>query len=449
MLASLPEPVIVVILAILGALIGLFVNWAIYSWAMFGRRPVSPWMKLDETEIGLFGAAENFRRIPVLGWWAARKIEFGEEVQGKFWVRPMLIELAWIVGLPLVYFWFSGGGLLDAKPGVVAKIPSWDVFAETWFWSYIILLALLFIATFIDFDEKMIPDQITVPGVLIGLTIAATFPWSRLPELGATAAGPIVSPITFASPHEVPPVHWCFGGWGLFTVIAIFAVWVLALLPRISPFHLGLGAGIKYTIGSIVRPRRKNNCEIRIEPRGPFGITKVLAAILLIGVPLLTAGWSFLPQENWTSLFGAMVGLAVSGGLIWAIRIVGGLMMGQQAMGFGDVTLMAMVGTFIGWQASLAAFVYGIMIAMLAVIVMVIFIRNSHIAFGPYLSMGTVAAVYNWPIVWESARLQVFFFGANLLFVLVASLIGMVILLPIVRWLKGLMLGEESGDAYG
>ena len=134
-----------------------------------------------------------------------------------------------------------------------------------------------------------------------------------------------------------------------------------------------------------------------------------------------------------------MVGLAVSGGLIWAIRIVGSLMMGQQAMGFGDVTLMAMVGTFIGWQASLAAFVYGIMIAMLAVIVMVIFIRNSHIAFGPYLSMGTVVAVYNWSGVWAGARLPVFFFGSYLLLVLAASLIGMVILLPMVRWLKGLL----------
>lgn len=445
MLASLPNIVLIVVLAIIGAIVGQFINWAIYSWALFRRRPISPWMKLDADELKLFGAADKFRRIPVLGWWAARKIDFGEEVEGKFWVRPLLIELAWIVGLPMVYFWYAGGGLLEAKAAMaaVAKIADWNLLSETWFWSHSILFALLFIATFIDFDEKMIPDQITVPGVLIGLTIAAAFPWSRLPELGATAAGPVVSPITFASPHQIPAAHWCYSIWGLVTVLAIFIVWVLALLPRISPFHLGLGAGIKYTIGSIVRPRRKNDCPIRIQPRRPFTITKVLAGIFLVGAPLLIAAWSLLPQENWTSLFGALVGLAVSGGLIWAIRIVGGLMMGQQAMGFGDVTLMAMVGTFIGWQASLAAFVYGIMIAMLVVIVMAIVIRNSHIAFGPYLSMGTVAAVYNWPSVWAGARLQVFFFGANLLLVLAASLIGMAILLPIVRWLKGLLFRQS------
>jgi len=186
MLAALPNILIIVVLAIIGAIVGQFINYAIYSWAMFRRRPISPWMKLDDDEKKLLGTPNGSRRIPVLGWWSARDIDFGEEVEGKFWVRPLLIELAWIVGLPMVYFWYLGGGLLGAKAAVAFPIAGWSVLAETWFWSHSILLALLFIATFIDFDEKMIPDQITVPGVLIGLTIAAAFPWSRL---GATEFG--------------------------------------------------------------------------------------------------------------------------------------------------------------------------------------------------------------------------------------------------------------------
>ena len=268
MLSSLPAIITIILLAVLGAIVGQFINYAIYSWAMFRRRPVSPWMKLDAEERELAGPTRSFRRIPILGWWAARDVNFGDEVSGAFWVRPLLIELAWIIGLPLVYFWYAGGGLLAIDAIAAAKIADWDMLSETWFWSYTILLALLFIATFIDFDEKMIPDQITVPGVLIALTIAAAFPWSRLPELGANAGGMVVSPITFASPHAIPAGHWCFDIWGLVTVLTIFTVWVLALLPRISPFYLGLGAGVKYTIASIVRPARKNNCEIRMTPRG-------------------------------------------------------------------------------------------------------------------------------------------------------------------------------------
>ncbi len=441
MCALLPPVITVVFLAALGAVVGQFINWAIYSWAMFRYRPISPWMTLAPVRRSQIGATNYFRKIPIVGWLAARNVDFGEEVDGAFWVRPLLIELTWVIGLPLVFFWYANGGLLAINATTAHSIVGWKALSETWFWSHSILLALLFIATFIDFDEKMIPDQITVPGVVVGLVISALFPWSRLPEIGANAGGAVVAPITFASPHTITDSHWCDGIGGLVMAITIFTIWILALLPRISPFHLGMGAGLKYTVASIVRPRRKSVCGIRIQHRRPFGITKILAALWVIGVPLLMVGWGLLPTNHWHSLLGAVIGLAVSGGLIWAIRIVGGLMMGQQAMGFGDVTLMAMVGTFIGWQASLAAFVYGIMIAMAAVLLMMVIIRNSHIAFGPYLSMGTVAAVFNWHGVWTAAKFPVFSFGPLLLLVLMASLIGMVILLPIVRWLKGRMFG--------
>ena len=443
MLAFLPTIVIIITLAIVGAIVGPFINYAIYSWAMYLRRPLSPWMKLADEERSLIGTTSGIRRVPVIGWWEARKINFGDEVKGRFWIRPLLIELAWIIGLPLVYFWYAGGGLIGAG-GRLPVVSNWDTLVETWFWVHTILLALLFIATFIDFDETMIPDEITVPGVVIGLITAVAFPWSRLPELGANAGGALISPITFASPGVIEPGHWSENHWGLITILSIFTVWALALLPRVSPFRLGIGPGIKYTIGSIVRPKRKTNCPIRVTQRRPFKITKILAVLWIIGTPLMIAAWQWLPAENWQSLLGAMIGLAVSGGLIWAIRIVGGLAMGQQAMGFGDVTLMAMVGTFIGWQASVAAFVYGIIVAMLAVIVTTVFIRNKHIPFGPYLSMGAVLAIYNWSSVWSNARLQIFALGPALLIVLVASLIGMMILLPIVRWLKELMLGTPS-----
>ncbi len=39
------------------------------------------------------------------------------------------------------------------------------------------------------------------------------------------------------------------------------------------------------------------------------------------------------------------------GGLVWSFRIVASVVMGREALGFGDVTLMAMVGAFTGWQA--------------------------------------------------------------------------------------------------
>jgi len=71
---------------------------------------------------------------------------------------------------------------------------------------------------------------------------------------------------------------------------------------------------------------------------------------------VLTAG-PVLPL--WLSVFGgALLGLLVGGGLIWGIRIFGSLAFGKEAMGMGDVWLMAAVGATLGWlDATLIFFV--------------------------------------------------------------------------------------------
>ena len=443
MLSALPIAICCLLLVVLGGFIAAWINWAVYSWSVFSRRPLSPWMTLLDEEQESLGDRTWLDKIPVYGWWRLRR-QRGELGNG-FWIRPLLIELTWIIGLPWFWHWQLGGGLLGFTSATLPVIAGWDGLAETWFWCHTILIALLFIATFIDFDEKLIPDQITVPGTLLGLTIAAAFPWSRLPELAAIAAGPIVSPVHFRAPSPLPSAgHWCFGWWGIALAVGVFTIWILSLFPRISPFHLGFGKGIKYTIASVVRPKRKTKCDIRQVNRGPFLLSWILTAILVVGVPLLFAAWMLLPAANWISLMGAIIGMGIAGGLIWGIRIVGGAALGMQAMGFGDVTLMAMIGTFIGWQASVSGFIYGIMAAMLCAIVLFIIFRNSYLAFGPYLAFGAVASIYWWEPTWVGGKQGMFAFGPWLGLVLLVSLVLMAILLPLVRWLKVTVVGPDE-----
>ena len=439
MLANLPASVCCVLLMVVGAVVSAMINWAIYSWSVFSRRPVSPWMRLLDEEQAELGDRTWLDRIPVYGWIRLRR----HHDKAWTWIRPMLIDVVWIIGLPWFWHWQLGGGLLGFNSSTLPVIPLWSSYAEIWFWSHTLLIALLFIATFIDFDERLIPDQITVPGTIAGLCIAAALPSSRLPEIAATPAGPVVAWINFRSPHPFPVEHWCFTWVGLALALGVFTIWILSLFPRISPFHLGIGKGIKFTLASVLRPKRKTECALRTVERAPFGLSKILAAILVVGLPLLVVAWMTLPAVNWISLMGAVIGMGVAGGLIWGIRLVGGAVLGMQVMGFGDVTLMAMIGTFIGWQASVSGFIYGIIAAMVCAMVLFAIFRDSYLAFGPYLAFGAVLALFRWSQVWASGRHSFFAFGAWLLLILLGSLVLMGVLLPLVRRLKVRLLGPD------
>ncbi len=52
----------------------------------------------------------------------------------------------------------------------------------------------------------------------------------------------------------------------------------------------------------------------------------------------------------------SLVGMATGMTLIWSVRLVGRFVLGREAMGFGDVTLMGMIGAFVGWQACILIF---------------------------------------------------------------------------------------------
>ena len=48
--------------------------------------------------------------------------------------------------------------------------------------------------------------------------------------------------------------------------------------------------------------------------------------------------------------------MAVGAAVIWTIRFIASVILKREAMGFGDVTLMAMIGAFLGWQAVIIVF---------------------------------------------------------------------------------------------
>src|SRR5206468_226538 len=114
-----------------------------------------------------------------------------------FWIRPVLIEIACTIVFPALYWWELTGHL---TPNLVGVAPQTAFAVRHQFISHAILFALMIVATFIDFDEKTIPDEITIPGTLCGLLLSAIWPDSGLPVNRLVIPQPPLPPLSAYQP---------------------------------------------------------------------------------------------------------------------------------------------------------------------------------------------------------------------------------------------------------
>ena len=149
-------------------------------------------------------------------------------------------------------------------------------------------------------------------------------------------------------------------------------------------------------------------------------------------------------KVQWDSFFGSILGMAIGGGVVWVIRIVGGMALQQEAMGFGDVTLMAMIGAFLGWQAALLTFAFAPFAAMFIALAQLILIRRHDIAFGPYLCLAAMFVIVFWRSVWEWARQTYFMWGLGIFVLAIPMLVLFALMLFGIQFLKGMSAKNEG-----
>ncbi len=389
-LAALPLSVRLLAICLAGIVLGSLVNWAIYRLA-WNRREISPWGPAPS------GAAPRSwaDRIPVFGWLRLRR-EFNLHGPG-FWVRPLAIEAALGLGLATLYWWeVARQGLVyqqvqDILSGVFGgPIPLAlpvvsDGITHAMFVSHAVLIALMVAASFIDIDEKIIPDEITVPGTLLGLVLMTALPMGLLPHVEVRNVPPVIGelvilppaaaginmyaePVTLAAPNQ-----WSndLNGWqALVLAQACWWLWCFALTPRIWRGRRGTCRALAVIARRVLRELT----------RPPLG------AIAAVGCVAIAAVWWF-GGAAWVGLATALLGMAVSGAMIWVVRLVGTWALGREAMGFGDVTLMMMVGTFVGWQAGVVIFFVAPFAALVIGILQLVLHRDDVIPYGPFLCL--------------------------------------------------------------
>ncbi|MEK6261178.1 MAG: A24 family peptidase [Planctomycetota bacterium] len=207
---------------------------------------------------------------------------------------------------------------------------------------HLVLLALLIVATAIDFDCYMIPDRITFPGMLLGL-------------LGAVAFADL-------------------------QVCHLWVDWSVAI-PQL---------------------------------RGP-------------DIP----AW-YDVHKHWHALAWSSAGLATGAALTWLARTVSSRVLGQEAMGLGDVTLMAMIGSFLGWQAVVLVFLLAPLAGLTVGVLIKLVSGKTYLPYGPWLSIAAVFVLFRWGWLWELTRVT---FSDWLSLTVLAGIggFGFVLLLGLVR----------------
>jgi leader peptidase (prepilin peptidase) / N-methyltransferase len=365
-------------------------------------------------------------------------------------IRYPLVELATMTlwsGLFLAYF---VGHWQDLPPkwvhgtGVSALETDWPVYA----WHCLFCSALLAAAA-IDADLFIIPLAIIwLIGILgiagslfIGVPLAradfALVPWLAKegwvlakPILGATAGLALANVLLLMKvvprsyPWELemtdaaekeekreqkeealppPPKLTKFGAsvTAAAIIVAVIAgLWLAGLFTAASVVGL-TGAILIFLIGVLPRDAGQvDETDEVVEEISEGNVRgEILKEVLFVAIPLAGAAlFHFLPfelpQVPWLSrLLGSLLGLLAGGGVVWLIRIGGTLAFNKQAMGLGDVHLMAAAGTVLGGPLVLFAFIFSCVPALLWGLWLKAQRKPNVLPLGPWLAVASMMAL--------------------------------------------------------
>ena len=116
--------------------------------------------------------------------------------------------------------------------------------------------------------------------------------------------------------------------------------------------------------------------------------------ITLPGIPIGLAASFILPAISFKA---SLLGLLAGGGSLWSVAWTYSLITRKEGMGGGDIKLLAMIGTFIGWKGVVftifAASVAGTFVGMIVMLVKGKDLKYA-IPFGPFLSIGAMSYLF-------------------------------------------------------
>lgn len=352
--AAVPHPFWSGVFFILGSIVGSFLNVCIYRMPR-GESIVSPPSHCPQCQYSI----PWYLNIPLVTWlWLrARCAHCGKPIPARY----VLVEF--LTGCLFLAAWETAG---ETSAGLALCLSA--------------LLAGFVVATFIDLEHFIIPDEITIGGTVLGFVLSALVP--SLHGVKSSAAG---------LQHSF--VGLAVGGGLVYGIVRggkllfgrerhRFAEDTRVLFTE-TDLHLPEGAiGYEEIFYRKTDTVKFQASRLELVDRG------YRDASVRLNPATLAIGDDKFPAEEVLHLEA------------WTREIV----LPREAMGFGDVKFMAAIGAFLGWQSVVFSLMVASTVGALIGIALILAGKrewSSRLPFGPFIAFGATAWIFGGQNLWH------------------------------------------------
>lgn len=348
-----------VVLFVWGCMVGSFLNVCIHRMPR-GLSVVSPPSHCPHCGYSI----PWFLNIPLITWLSLR----GKcaNCRAPIAARYFFVEL--LTGLLFLACW-----LLAGKVSALLAI------------AYCVVLAGFVVATFIDFEHFIIPDEITIGGMFAGVACSLA-----VPALHGTSS------------HAVALLQSLIGlgvGWG----VVYLVLRVGKMMFGKQDIQLPPDTRIVFTETGLILPDKEIPFE-ELFYRKSDVITIRARTVEIIDRCYKDTDVRLMPEK----LFLGEEELNPEG--IPQMEIVADrVVVPREAMGFGDVKFMGAIGAFLGWKAALFSLMFSSVVGAVVGILLIVIGKqqwSGRLPYGPYIALAATAWIFggNRVVAWWFSR---------------------------------------------
>ncbi len=359
-------------LFVLGCIVGSFLNVCIYRMPR-GESLVSPPSHCPHCNYSI----PWYLNMPLVTWLVLR----GKCANCRAPISPRYFWVELLTGIAFLASWLWAG---RQSPGLAL--------------AYCLILSGFIVATFIDLEFYIIPDEITIGGMVVGFLCSLVVPslhrggdpvvalFSRFLSKGQQESLNAQGGVNAAS-SLIQSALGIGIGFGLLYLV----VRVGKLLFGKQRVELAADSKVVFTETALVLPDREIPFEelfyrksdtIVFEAKGVELVDRCYpAATVQLSPERLLIGEEVLNPEQ----------------VPYLEAVANEMILPREAMGFGDVKFMGAIGAFLGWQAT----VFSLMISsLIGAFVGLLFIAlrkqewSSRIPYGPYIAVAAVTWMF-------------------------------------------------------